>query len=169
MVAFWSGSYARKSQLLAKVGKVRSPKKGRRRKGERGPFWKRKKHAANRAAKNERKNWQEAYANRNRILADIGFVCYSNYLVSDLWKSIREKVLRRDRFQCFGCGHHAFQVHHRSYDVEVLKGININPLVAICRDCHETIEVDNAGRKLSLEAANRRLDAIRSRNRRASK
>lgn len=170
MVAVWAGSYAHKSWLLASIGKKRRPKKAKKRSGNRHKgrafFAKQQaKKTARRAEKKQRSNWPLAYQQRNDVLRQIGFVCYANYLVSALWKGIRRRVLERDRYCCYGCRRTAHQVHHRSYDAEVLRGDNIRPLVAICRDCHHEIEHDHSGNKISLPAANDKLEAIRSRHR----
>lgn len=104
------------------------------------------------------------YTERNAAVKLIGFVCYANYLVSPLWRSIRERVLSRADYTCHGCGGLAYQVHHRRYDLDVLKGLRIDEtaLVAICRDCHEHIEMDEAGRKLPIHQANKRLKKLRN-------
>jgi hypothetical protein len=168
VVAVWSGSFARKSRLLAAIGVTRKPKRNKRKK-HKGKFkrvqWAKSKKAkaARRTEKAPRRNWQVAYQARNHHLKTIGFDCYSNYLVSELWKSIREKVLRRDAHTCYGCRGFAFQVHHKEYTVAVLKGTNLTPLVSVCRDCHQKIEFDHKGNKISLQATNAALEAIRSR------
>lgn len=101
------------------------------------------------------------YASRNRLLSDMGYTSYSDYLASPLWYGIRLRVLKRDENKCFGCGRRASQVHHRSYTKANLGGHTLEKMVSICRACHERIEFDGET-KLSPVAATLRLDEIRS-------
>jgi hypothetical protein len=152
-MAFRSGKY---------VGKKRSPNRRRgSRRGSRSFFAKRQQF---KREKGERSNWTWAYQQRNQDLRSLGFSTYADYLQSETWKAIRVRVLKRDNYRCHGCTRRAFQVHHTSYSADVLAGRNIKPLVAICRECHGAIELDRRGNKLSLEATNARLEAIRSRH-----
>lgn len=86
----------------------------------------------------------------------LGFSRYLGYLHSDLWKSIRLRVLMRDRFSCRMCGARANQVHHRRYVMSAMDGTNIGLLVSLCGKCHELIEFKD-GVKTSLSTANRRF------------
>lgn len=60
---------------------------------------------------------------------------------SELWKSTRRQVLRRDKYACKDCGCRATIVHHI---VELTPGnindcnITINPtnLMSLCHECH---------------------------------
>ncbi len=162
MVAVWSGSFSRKSHILAAAGNYRLSKRKRRRgKGKR----RQPPVSLTKREQKERINWTWAYQQRNNNLKSLGYESYAAYLESDLWKSIRKRVLKRDRHICFGCGKTACQVHHRNYEIDVLQGKSLGPLVSICHGCHESIELDRFGNKISLKAANGRLKAIR-RNRR---
>lgn len=98
----------------------------------------------------------KAYAKRDAILRSLGFDSYKAYLKSDLWKSIRHKVLARDGHQCRSCARHANQVHHRRYSAEVLLGEALEWLQAICGRCHRGIEFTSRG-KVPLADANRTL------------
>jgi len=68
---------------------------------------------------------------------------YREYLESDAWAEIRQKVIKRDGGLCQAClDAPAVDVHHLTYD-------NMGhefcwQLVAVCRPCHERIH----GRKL---------------------
>ena len=84
---------------------------------------------------------------------------HRNYIASKKWKDIRARVLTRDEFKCQMCLGHADQVHHKSYDKDVLDGKRDDQLVAICQSCHRYIEFDNAGNKNGLKAANAKLNA----------
>lgn len=69
---------------------------------------------------------------------------YERYLKSPLWKSIRNRVLAASVVdgepRCYCCGRRANQVHHRTYVLDVMAGLNDHGLVAICRDCHRFVE-----------------------------
>lgn len=76
------------------------------------------------------------YRYRNDNLERMGFRSYRAYLKSELWKSIRSRVLGEKPI-CEACAKRkATQVHHRSYDPATLKGENVNSLSAICSRCH---------------------------------
>jgi len=62
---------------------------------------------------------------------------YQEYLESPLWKRIRERVLRRDRYRCRSCGVKATEVHHERYTPAVMRGHDDSPLLSLCRQCHE--------------------------------
>lgn len=101
----------------------------------------------------------KGYRDRNAELKLYGWNTYAEYLASDEWEKIRGKKLRRDP-RCFVCwSSPATQVHHAAYDVEVLLGRVPELLVPICRSCHEHIELDEEGNKVSIEDANRRMIA----------
>lgn len=71
-----------------------------------------------------------------RVLHEMGYASYEEYLQSDLWMRIRKKVLKKARKLCADCPSRATQVHHEAYTVENLKGMNLRFLVAVCDDCH---------------------------------
>lgn len=85
------------------------------------------------------------YIQRLTTLKALGFDTYSDYLESDLWKVIRELILKRDKFLCQskGCTNKAIQVHHLAYTMNVMIGRNPGLLVSLCRECHESCELDN--------------------------
>lgn len=62
---------------------------------------------------------------------------YDEYLLSNTWKEIREKVLIRDRGICQGCyENQATQVHHLEYP-EVFGTEMLWTLVSVCISCHK--------------------------------
>jgi hypothetical protein len=71
-----------------------------------------------------------------RVLRELGFDLYADYLLSALWLDIRRRVMKRARKKCFDCDGRATQVHHEEYTVENLKGLNLRFLVALCDGCH---------------------------------
>lgn len=96
------------------------------------------------------------YRRRARNLVRLGFATYAEYLASDLWASIRTRVLTRDRYICRRCGGRAWQVHHRRYVMKAMDGTNLGLLISVCGDCHQRAEMRN-GKKTSLSMANHLL------------
>jgi len=97
---------------------------------------------------------------REKILKRMGFKSYRDYLASDFWREIRERVLKRDGRRCVACQRETRIVHHRKYDAATLKGETLEWLSAICRDCHDAIEFAPTGQKNTVSRANRRLAAL---------
>ena len=89
------------------------------------------------------------------VLNAYGHKNYAAYLQSELWASIRAKVLTGAICAC-GCGKSANQVHHKAYTEANLLGKTLRGLVAINHDCHYVIEFDEE-RKTSLGEANHEL------------
>lgn len=76
---------------------------------------------------------------------DLAEMDYQKYLRTVFWKEIKEWVLERDNNKCVICDAKKskfceLEVHHRSYDIEVLEGRNDEALVSLCPRCHELIE-----------------------------
>jgi len=86
------------------------------------------------------------YKTRNNILEELGYDDYGDYLKSDLWSEIRDRVLKESGYQCICCGKQkldetlVMQVHHMVYSKENLSGESLYGLVAICRSCHAKAE-----------------------------
>jgi hypothetical protein len=95
-----------------------------------------------------------------RCLKHLGFQSYQEYLQSDLWKSIRERVLVRDNRICKACNAQANTVHHLIYNFKVLSGEFDDALVALCIDCHKRIEFDRNDKKRDLKHANQVLKSL---------
>lgn len=81
---------------------------------------------------------------RRRHRAELGFVSYRAYLASPLWRRIRREILV-ERPQCEACGAPAVTAHHRSYGLEILRGKNLNSLIAVCHECHHVAHRDGSG------------------------
>lgn len=99
-----------------------------------------------------------SYAKRNAILREMGFSTYRAYLKSDLWRSIRERVLIRDGRKCRACcskkpKRTATQVHHQSYDHAAMRGENLEAMIAVCGYCHRKAEF-REGEKSNVQGAN---------------
>lgn len=70
--------------------------------------------------------------------AVLGYSSYADYLQSDLWRTIRARVLQRDAHACRDCGvmDEPLMVHHLSYDLVVLEGHDDRQLLTVCEYCH---------------------------------
>lgn len=126
----------------------------------------RRKHLEARKRFSEKQRWEQkriereggdkiAYRERDAALRTLGFESYTQYLESDLWKSIRRRVIERDKGRCRLCNGQAVQVHHRSYRIETLRGQDLQPLAAICCGCHMHIERKLDGSKRSCREVSR--------------
>jgi hypothetical protein len=82
------------------------------------------------------------YTYRDDNLLVLGFTSYRAYLASELWASIRARVIRRDKSKCRRCGRNKsnLQVHHRAYDPATLRGDCLDALMAVCDRCHKKAE-----------------------------
>jgi 5-methylcytosine-specific restriction endonuclease McrA len=89
----------------------------------------------------------KAYLRRNRILHTLRFADYAEYLASELWRSIRQRVLTRDKGLCTGCKGPANEVHHGSYTRANLTGLDLRDLYSVCRVCHHACEFKANGEK----------------------
>jgi hypothetical protein len=97
------------------------------------------------------------YIKRDGELSSIGFESYREYLDSDEWKSIRHEVLSESGSCCM-CNETASQVHHFSYEREVLIGLVRELLFPVCDDCHQLIEF-SGGKKRTLRESQTHLIA----------
>ena len=90
---------------------------------------------------------------------------YEDYLHSPFWFVIRNIVLYRDNFTCTLCPKAATEVHHINYDVDVLYGKDLAPVVSVCEACHKKIEFDDSGVKIhDLSEKKGRYQALRAAN-----
>lgn len=88
-------------------------------------------------------NCNNPYRDRNETLQKLGFNTYKEYLKSDLWKSIKKRVMDAAGERCSRCSYRGtkrLQVHHRSYDLRTLVGTDLRSLTVLCRSCHCAIE-----------------------------
>ncbi len=61
---------------------------------------------------------------------------YKDYLLSNIWKKKRKKVLERDGYCCKECGQKSnLQVHHKTYK-RVYKE-PLKDLIVLCSFCHK--------------------------------
>ena len=91
-----------------------------------------------------------------RFWARFGCKDYNEYLKSDLWASIRDRVFKTKGSKCICCDNKACTIHHKSYNRAALEGTKLRNLVPICKSCHEDIEFSN-GQKNGLSEANQKL------------
>lgn len=87
---------------------------------------------------------------RGEILEELGYDCYRDYLKSDLWTEIRDRVLKESNYECICCDNKSIgnadgetlvmQVHHMVYTEDNLSGNSLYGLVAICLVCHMKAE-----------------------------
>lgn len=98
-------------------------------------------------------NSMSSYTDRDALLVTMGYRSYEAYLASELWRSIRDRAIKRDK-HCVVCGGEIECVHHESYANDVLRGANIRPLKSLCHDCHKVVEFRSSGEKRSMEEAN---------------
>jgi len=82
-----------------------------------------------------------------------GFATYKDYLRSDLWQDIRERVLDLHDRKCKLCNGLATQVHHRHYGIRSLTGKTLVHLLPVCGGCHVRIEFGLDGKKRTAKQA----------------
>lgn len=103
-----------------------------------------------RKAKKHRKNARQqldpcrgaeprTYAERDSVLRSMGFKSYPAYLASELWSSIRARVIDRD-LKCRICNGKGSSCHHVSYSKDALNGDDIDFIIYTCKSCHKHIE-----------------------------
>ena len=78
-------------------------------------------------------------------ILDISDMDYEKYLRTVFWKEVKEWILERDNHRCVVCGAEKsrfcdLEVHHRSYELDVLEGRNSEMLISLCPRCHKLIE-----------------------------
>lgn len=71
-----------------------------------------------------------------------GIRSYAEYLVSQCWRVIRTRVMRRDQRKCQVCGKRARCVHHLNYKKPTLYGKQDQSLISLCFECHHAVEWD---------------------------
>ena len=97
------------------------------------------------------------YEEREAVLRYLSFKSYTQYLRSDLWKSIRKRFMVGKCRVC--CVRMANTLHHTSYDLETMQH-GSQSLVPLCRPCHILLEFTGFNEKNNLEVANARLKRI---------
>jgi 5-methylcytosine-specific restriction endonuclease McrA len=101
------------------------------------------------------------YNERNKLVKQLGFKGYRDYLDSETWQTIRGRVLERDQEACHVCGKKASQVHHRRYDIETLTGRSLDYLVSLCGCCHYRSEFKGK-KKRTLYSVNASIEGMRT-------
>lgn len=91
---------------------------------------------------------------RREGISDVRSLEYSQYLRTSLWRKIKQWIFDRDLQKCVVCKREKvsrstndMDVHHRSYDIDVLEGRREDMLVSLCTRCHRTVEFYNEGTK----------------------
>ena len=72
---------------------------------------------------------------------------YIEYLKSDKWQKIRQKVAKKHNYICEGCGKvckyrkslYGFQVHHTTYEHIFNESKHLGDLRFLCEDCHKLV------------------------------
>jgi hypothetical protein len=95
------------------------------------------------------------YTSRNANLQRLGIGSYREYLASDLWKDVRSKVYAVKGSHCYLCGNPATELHHNRYHKNDLVGKRLKYINPICRPCHDGIEFNQEGEKVTLQTASR--------------
>lgn len=90
---------------------------------------------------------------RELILVRLGFKDYHDYLCSDLWASIRHRVIAKKGKCCWICANPYEEVHHFQYDEETMRGKRLDHLYPLCVICHKLVEFDEHERKRTLHEA----------------
>lgn len=86
---------------------------------------------------NHKVNWKELAKGKT---GDDYKQHYHNYLKSNEWITLREKIMRRDKWTCQGCLDPADVVHHLTYS-NVFEEWAFE-LMALCNTCHARIHKD---------------------------
>jgi 5-methylcytosine-specific restriction endonuclease McrA len=102
----------------------------------------------------KKKRAGKPYKTRARNLKRMGFTSYREYLESELWAGIRQRVFTRDNHECLMCGREATQVHHKRYNMDTMKGVTIDHLVSSCGGCHYRVEFKNGKRRARIYNVN---------------
>lgn len=82
-----------------------------------------------------------AFSKRNNILKKSGFDKYQDFLKSDIWLKIKERVAKKAQTNpywrtCYICKQEkAIQLHHLKYKKIMLK-VTLNSIFPLCDDCH---------------------------------
>ena len=106
---------------------------------------------------------------RGDMLKELGFDSYAEYLDSDLWRSIRERVFYEKGRRCTCCSKMASQVHHAEYTDENLAGDNLDELFPVCGECHRKTHFKRGkfrSQRASKQSLNRRKNSNRGKSKR---
>lgn len=92
----------------------------------------------------------------------MGYTTYGDYLLSELWDSIRERVWHEKGESCTCCGRAASEIHHQSYAPKVLRGDDIKPLIPLCKRCHKKAEIDDKGNKRDIQQVHKAIRKLKA-------
>ena len=68
------------------------------------------------------------------------FDSYKEYLQTSQWKTIAQKVRKRDGFKCVECdSKESLQVHHTTYENIFNENSHLDDLICVCNECHKEI------------------------------
>jgi len=63
---------------------------------------------------------------------------YAVFLNSKYWNTVRNMVLKRDKFKCVICSEtKLLQVHHNSYKNHFNEHKHLEDLMTLCKSCHQ--------------------------------
>ncbi len=99
----------------------------------------------------------DPYAERDRVLREIGFPTYEQYTASAHWEQIRDRVFRSLGSDCYFCPRPGPHIHHAQYDKATLLGTTIDHLYPVCDTCHRSGHFETDGSMVSLEDATARM------------
>lgn len=95
---------------------------------------------------------------RNRLLKELGLKNYQEYLKSNIWKQIKQKIANRRTKQkdfwkkCMICGSTRYiQIHHVKYTK--IKEVSLHALRPLCNRCHQQIHIISLSSNLSLRVS----------------
>lgn len=100
---------------------------------------------------------ENEYGKRNRLILRMGFASYAHYLASELWASIRARVMDAWRHKCVVCHGAASEVHHLDYDRPTMDGSSLSGLTPMCGKCHRKVEFEANGKKRTLKESEKRF------------
>jgi hypothetical protein len=79
----------------------------------------------------------ELYQKRNKKLRQLGYKTYQEYLESEDWQKIRQKLQFKCCHFCKIC--EDLDKHHKSY--KNLGTLSTKDIVVVCRDCHKNLHL----------------------------
>lgn len=100
------------------------------------------------------------YGRRKKILKKLGFSAYREYLQSDLWQEINEKMFYYYGERCFCCKRrNHLAIHHEKYTEENMSSKSLEHLFLLCRKCHYITEFKGYNKRkfpLKINVSNKR-------------
>jgi len=81
----------------------------------------------------------------DNLSAKINNMGYDNFLNTDYWKSVANKVKKEANYECVQCGAESnLEVHHLSYDNHGKEHLYWKTdLICLCTDCHSKMHSDD--------------------------